>query len=123
MNEQDKPARPTGPAESQPPLPSVRGTGDVLGGYRAPGDERHQQQPSPPHEHIDKSGPADARAEQAIDHDPDYGKWGGKEPPVTEDHKAQTAARPTAGGADQEPPTGHYGDAEMGGQGGIEPSP
>ena len=125
MSEQDKPISPADTKSAQQPLPSVRGSGDVLGGYRAPGDAKHHQ-PSPPHE---GQGRPDARVEQALDHDPNYGKWGGKEAatPTHAEPAAPTtepeAAPPAGGKPDQSPPPGHYGDGEMGGQGGTEPRP
>ena len=125
MSEPNKPIPPADGESAQQPLPSVRGSGDVLGGYRAPGDEKHHQ-PSPPHQ---GRGQPDARVEQAIDHDPDYGKWGGKDAATPADADQVTPATkqksgsPANGKTDQSPPPGHYGDGEMGGQGGNEPRP
>ena len=128
MHEQDKPTDTGGAKEGQQPLPSVRGSGNVLGGYRAPGDEKHHE-PSPSH---GAEQQPEARVEKALDHDTGYDKWGGKDEKVA---KGSTASAPSttskgktseSSGSSKEdlsPPTGHYGDGEMGGQGGKEPRP
>ena len=118
----DKNGKPAASSEStkQPELQSTRGTGDVLGGYRAPGDARHHDTaPEDQHAHQDGPTPADAKAEQALDHDGGYDKWGGKENPQDDAEKQSPKTQPRSAGQgdDSGPPTGHYGDAEMGGQG------
>ncbi|MEO9100951.1 MAG: hypothetical protein ABI212_02025 [Burkholderiaceae bacterium] len=136
MNQQDKSTDSAPEKRPQPKLQSTRGTGDVLGGYRAPGDAKHQaKSPTPPHGAAQGSSAADERAEEALDHDRDYGKWGGKSadegttpggsaqlPADKGDaarggQKGRLAGQAVEGEPDLGPPPGHYGDAEMGGQG------
>lgn len=119
MSDSDKK---TPPAPSQPPqpdLPSTRGTGDLLGGYRAPGDARHQDTaPEDQHERKEQTTRADAKAEQALDHDRDYDKWGGAEKQDSAKKPSPTTQPKSPGStSDSGPPAGHYGDTEMGGQG------
>ncbi len=123
MDHQDKKTN-SSPAQSpEPDLQSTRGTGDVLGGYRAPGDARHHDTaPEDQHDRQNQPTRADAKAEQALDHEGGYDKWGGKEKPQDDAGKQSPKIQPKSSGQgdDSGPPAGHYGDAEMGGQGKVE---